>query len=153
MSLNWNITKVPDSVCWIEHDGEGEPDPHVFAKHDDGVWRRLNPVTDALIWATMSVDLGRITEKNVDEWAYRLTIVQALYGARLQSSDGTPRPLSLQDVVDHIGLSTNVHTKGTAEWHRSVHRYFVKPKRDAHMVDSAYRFTRAAAEELEARHA
>ena len=45
MALNWNIENIKDnkSVCWME----------------DG---KMNPVTNALIWSTISVGLGSITD-------------------------------------------------------------------------------------------
>src|SRR5581483_2508285 len=89
MSLTWNIEKVKDydTVCWIE----GE----------------LNPITNTLIWATMSVKLGEITEKNAAEFYARLAITEKITGPSVVK-DGEPYYITPEDVEAHIGLYCNV---------------------------------------------
>ena len=57
MSLNWNLSACPlhNDVLW--------DDDHTF-------------ITESLIWATLAVDLGTINEANVDEWLFRLSVMQ-----------------------------------------------------------------------------
>lgn len=79
--------------------------------------QRWHPVTDALVWKMMAIDMGTITAKNVDEVWFRVRLLQLLDGADLKSQTRDIF-ISRQDLVDHIGLSTNVSTKSRTEWLR-----------------------------------
>ena len=76
MSLNWNAEKVPDL------DRKRQENPGVL---------------DCLIWASLSIGMGEITEENVKEWVYRL---------RRHTFEGKPlilnRDGSVQDVIKNI---------------------------------------------------
>lgn len=93
MSLNFNLSKIKDfeKACYVET--------------SEGL--RYNPITEALIFATMAVGLGQITEKNVDEFARRLDVVQGIDGCFLRGADGKPYSLTKEHVQKHIGLTTN----------------------------------------------
>lgn len=95
MSLDWKLTKIKDyeNVCWRADKESGG--------------RCLAPVTDALIWATMAVDLGRITAENADDFYRRLHLWEMVAGRSI-FNDGEPRFITLDEVKTHIGLSTNV---------------------------------------------
>jgi len=106
MSLNWNLESIQDykTVCWIEQ--------------EDGT-TRLNPVTETLIFMTMSVQMGSITEANADEFYARLKIIEALDGPFLyKNEDGKhqDRFFTPEDVQAHIGLACNVTTESTAKF-------------------------------------
>ena len=103
MSLNWNIEGVKDSesVCWI--------------KGDDDKFT-MNPVTHAIIFTTMSVDIGRITDDNWPEFYARSQIISRLYGKPLINSDGEEADLTPEDVKAHIGLYCNVITLPRTKW-------------------------------------
>lgn len=92
MALNWNLSKIAnkDTVCFSDH-GDGES--------------RLNGLTHNLIWATIAVDLGEITAKNVDEWQFRLNCIALVYG------DASWAEITSEDIAKHIGLSTNVSNR------------------------------------------
>lgn len=98
MSLDYNLSKIAnrESVCFV---GEG----------DD---RRLSNITNALIWMTLAVDIGEITEKTIDEFFVRLSIVERLHGASF-IEDGKPHLISYAELQQHIGLRTNVGSGGT----------------------------------------
>lgn len=134
MSLNWNLTKIvnKDELCWIGEKGE----------------ETLNPVTEALIWLTMEIDIGRFTEKNIGEVIFRLRVFSRLFGKPLTRSvvrclgcrgvisEGTtchacteefPKfgdfeyyDFSQEEVRAHIGLSTNVGDESRAAFFRNV---------------------------------
>ena len=114
MSLNWNVEKIDNykQVCWLP---TGE-------KHEDGTEKtRLNPVTEALIFGTMSVGLGSITDKNVDEFAARFRIIEKCHGAMLikpgKGGKGhKPWYLTDEDFTAHIGLVCNVSNETRAKW-------------------------------------
>lgn len=92
MALNWNLSKIAnkDTVCFSDH-GDGES--------------RLSGLTHNLIWATIAVDLGEITAKNVDEWRFRLNCIALVYG------DPSWAEITREDIAAHIGLSTNVSSR------------------------------------------
>jgi hypothetical protein len=82
----------------------------------------MSPVTHALIFVTMSVDIGHITEKNYLEFYTRAKFAAALFGSSLMKADEhggyKERGITIEDVRAHIGLGTNVINKTRA--------YFVK---------------------------
>jgi hypothetical protein len=98
MSLNFDFTQM------VERLGKEEYDRITDHPTIEGKW---HPVTDALIWMTMAVGMGEITEKNADKFADRLLAYQALNGACLRGPDGEVY-ITSEDVKNHIGLSTNV---------------------------------------------
>ena len=113
MSLNWQIDGIIDyeTKCWIEEEDGG---------------KRLNPVTETLIFGTMFVGLGSITNTNVDEFAARFRIMEKIHGAMLfKWEDGERKDwfLSDEDFIAHIGLAVNVTNETRAKWSS---RIFVK---------------------------
>ena len=117
MSLNWSIEEVEDF------------EEKCFTENEDGT-RRLSEVTNALVWSTMGVGIGEITEKNWREYAYRLDLYQTLFGPLLSEwvpgkgghDDGAmqPRPLTPLEVRDHIGLHTNASIETFHRWLRRM---------------------------------
>jgi hypothetical protein len=109
MSLDWQVDGIAnyESVCWIptgEVDSEGEPRK----------W--LNPVTEALIWATISVGIGEITAANAQEFYARLSTYERTTGAaflRQPNDDGSVSDYHITpaDILAHVGLRTNVFPK------------------------------------------
>ena len=118
MALHWNLGDIADykAVCFID------------AKVDqpmDGIKkgeRVMSPVTNALIWATIPVGLGGITEQNYATFALRLRAIENAFGAFLQKpvdAEGNEvttneavvkwvdRRITLAEVKAHIGLGTN----------------------------------------------
>ena len=87
MSLNWNAENVPD----LERK------------------RQENPgVLDCLIWASLSIGLGEITEKNLAEWVYRLRRSAFEGKPLIVDCDGTPGEITKELIRPWIGLRTNV---------------------------------------------
>lgn len=91
MSLDWDVSKVNKSVCFI---GEGEE-------------RQLSGVTAGIIYATIPVGIGEITDKNKFEFACRLEIIQDISGPYLVDGKGKPVRITVEDVYRHVGLRTN----------------------------------------------
>jgi hypothetical protein len=113
MSLDWNLKgiKNADAVCWGEPATANDP-----MRGIEKGKQYMKPLTDALIWLTMAVDIGHITEKNADEFYRRVAMIETLNGASLskwnaETEKHEARPITLDDVKAHIGLSTNVSTK------------------------------------------
>lgn len=127
MALNWNLKDVPDHIAWAQADKEwpGEHNTQEGKKY-------LRPETNALIWLTLGVGLGRITEKNCTEFWYRYQVLEALLGhvAPTHSEgsaeywnkrDGTnveagDQLITYECVRNHIGLATNVSDEPRAKW-------------------------------------
>lgn len=101
MSLDWQLTKIRDyeTVCLV----------------DDGTGRQiLNPRTNALIYATMAVGMGDITEKNAPEFYARVRYWDLLHGIRPDER------ITPADVWAHVGLHTNVSMEGNEQWLRRI---------------------------------
>lgn len=106
MALTWDVKNVKDfnDVCWQE---ATEDVPSMGIVKGESY---LSPVTNALIWQSLSTGIGRITEANVAEVWARISLLEELYGASLRNSEG-PRPITMEEVRQHIGLTTNVSYK------------------------------------------
>lgn len=94
MPLNWNIEKVKDAknLC--------------FEETEDGK-KRMAIVTETLIFATQWVGIDKITERNYEEFYYRLFLADASWGGSIKTKDLSNITPSLNDVKAHIGLWTN----------------------------------------------
>lgn len=111
MSLTWDLTKIKDykELCWIPDTVEGNPEQV-----------RINPVTESLIWTTITVGMGFIEEKNLDEFAYRLFFYEQAFGASLYR-EGKDRFITYEEIKAHIGLRTNVYpTETRAKWEKRM---------------------------------
>lgn len=110
MALCWDIRKIKqqDSVCWQPADEDGE--------------QRMTARCEILIWATMALDLGSLTAKNVDEWLVRFRMYEQAFGplGKITEPDAegklatTPWRPTRQELERFVGLSTNVATKSRA---------------------------------------
>lgn len=98
MALNFDVSGIRNYQVVTTH-------PEDVGKEN----QRWHPVTEALIFASMEVDLCMIAEGNVEEWAWRLGLMQCIKGPWLLLND-KPLKLKLGDIQTHIGLRTNVST-------------------------------------------
>lgn len=94
MSLNWHVGNIKDhkTLCFV---GEGDK-------------ARLHGVTYSLIHATMAVDLGVITEKNLEEWLWRLEFLRVIGKGDWLLEEAGARSFTAEEVRAHVGLRTNV---------------------------------------------
>lgn len=90
MSLDWNV-----SECTFDRNSE----VHIAN-------------AERLIWQTMAVDLGSITEKNLSEWVFRCAVINILNN-RINDSFG---PVTEKFLRTYIGLRTNVSTTSRAKF-------------------------------------
>jgi hypothetical protein len=97
MSLDFNLSGIKnyEQVCYVRNERGG---------------LEFAPATESIIWATMLVDMGTITRKNVHEFWGRYVAM---------SMDSAPY-FSRADVYNHIGLTTNVHTVTRAAFLKKV---------------------------------
>lgn len=119
MSLNWNVSKVADSdtTCFYI---AGADDPDRGISHGDKV---LSGLTETLIFATMAVGLGQITRANHREFYSRIATYERLNGEFRNRYNGTGHegmPVTLPQVVAHIGLTTNVSKESDTEWRKRI---------------------------------
>ena len=96
MSLNWNIRSVRE-----------------YEELVDG--GRESAITEMLVWATMAIGLGDITEKNADEFYARVKLAEKLTGT-FGWVEGKNYSLQPEDVQRRIGLSTNVTDEARSTW-------------------------------------
>jgi len=114
MSLNWNVADVANSeaICFYEFERDGEQ------------CRRLTQSTENLIFLTMVVGMGSITEDNYKEFYKRVALYEGLRGpVQLRLNDGghyVEVPYTLEDIRQHIGLRTNVSEEKPAAWRKRI---------------------------------
>jgi hypothetical protein len=111
MSLNYDLSTIPREF-W----------------HADEATEEAKTVTNALIWATIAIGIGEITEANWEEFAGRITAYEQAGGAFLQyapegSGEIRDRPITADEVHQRVGLKTNVFPKeSTAAFKRKLVR-------------------------------
>jgi hypothetical protein len=137
MSLDYKLANIQnfETVCYETFTGTEEEmqaridTPALFGP--SWVWvdeehtavERLSPTTHCLIWASMVVRLGEITEANVEEWHRRLSTLESIHGAYRVRRDGDlnlPHPYTLDEVRAHIGLRVNVSDVPTRTWNAQI---------------------------------
>lgn len=90
MALTWSIEKVAD-----------------WETLADDEWERL--VTEALVFASMAVGIGRITKDNAADFYARLRMVELVEGSYLRR-EGERYLITVADVRRRVGMTTNVST-------------------------------------------
>lgn len=93
MSLNWDITRV-----------KGDPKEWTPEQNDS---------TTVIIWATMVIGMGEITEANAQDFWLRLDMYQKVTG-------GWTPAVTPADVRRLIGLRTNVSKETDAAFRRRM---------------------------------
>lgn len=105
MSLRWELTKIEnaETVCFLPPDENGE--------------KRINPVTDVLIWYTIALGMSDITAANWHLFYRRLWFYDRLNGPLLlRQEGGIPKPVTPEEVRQHVGLHTNVSPEDDETW-------------------------------------
>ena len=138
MTLNWSTQKIkyfndnPDKL-YVKI-SKGNPD-----EHED-----VNAETKGLIFGSMSVGFGTITEKNASEWYARWKMLETYDKYALcsvLSKDGKYEDVYLtpEIVIKHIGLNTNVSLVTTADWSKNfcLTRYYTDEHRPTYVQTKA----------------
>lgn len=122
MALHWDLSRIKDqeTLCWWTATEDNISAG--VAKGEQG----LKAVTEALIWHTMGLGLGRITEQNVEEFWLRLQLYEKLHGYTVYDAKAKPRPLTWEEVTAHIGLRTNASTLTRGTWVRKLTNDFMR---------------------------
>ena len=71
---------------------------------------RMNHVTFMLGFSSMVIGLSKIVKYNIDEWFYRMNVLERINGTRLGEV-----AYSYDDIVAHKNLSVNTHAE-SREW-------------------------------------
>jgi len=103
MSLNCDYSKIGnhEELCKV--------------KNDDGTYS-TSPATTTISFCTMILGLGSITEKNLDEWRFRLAYMEYAGDSPLAIPVADAMPV----VEKHIGLTANVSDESRAAWLRRI---------------------------------
>jgi hypothetical protein len=107
VSLNYDLRDVQEN----EHTTSEET-------HNDGTIQKWGRWTETLIFATMAVDMGEITEKNYQQFYQRHRWF--LRAAGINPRDYTDAGYSEEVVKAHIGLKTNVFTTTEAAYKKRL---------------------------------
>lgn len=126
MSLNYNFADIKDWEKVVKIPVPENADPNQL-RMSTTVWETeegipthyMNPVTHVLIFGTMTVGMGKITEKNYKEFWMRMQFADVVFGPSLKSK-GKGRGVTLQEVKQHIGLSTNVCNETGATFYKRM---------------------------------
>ena len=113
MALHWNIGDIANfkELCHI----------NVRTNDEGEEICDINPVTDSLIWSTMAVGMGEITEDKYEEFYRRMVALAKIHGPMLRNEDGS-MAITLADVRAHIGLKCNVSFQHDLEFQMGLGR-------------------------------
>lgn len=112
MALHFNLSAVRERL--------GDDDFELYTTHPEDYGKRdkrWHPVSDALVWLSMTCGYHQITEANTIRVAARIATVEAKYGPTFMTTDGA-FGITVEDVWNHIGLSTNAGSLTKAEFVR-----------------------------------
>lgn len=110
MALHWGIGDVKNykRACYDKVEG--------------GDYVRLKPLTEMLIFITMSIGVNEITEKNYGKFFQRLSEYEEICGPQISKRDGRCKTgwrkvhTTIDDVRNHIGLWTNAGSISPQKW-------------------------------------
>lgn len=110
MALNWNIGEIKDVDLLHNTNVFLDEPPFPKGSDEDKEGDDQWAITDKLIWMTMTLGIGRITEANAEKFAKRLHMYEAINGPVLYKRDenGNKRPMiGYPEIHRRIGLYTN----------------------------------------------
>ena len=111
MALNWDLGDIENfkSVC----------------RNDD---ESLREETELLIFYTMNLGMGLITESNVDKFILRFRMYEVLYGMAKWRNVNGQRINAISDTLirKHIGLHTNASSISDAQFNKNMLKQLVR---------------------------
>ena len=128
MALYWSVDEILnyEKICWDSVDEIPKDDyESTYCTHEDGTHGRLSAITHALIFNSMGIDIGGISEKNVDEVIRRTMLWQEVVGPLLKRrEDGklVDRWITPDEIRMHIGMTTNVGMKTRVAFRSKLER-------------------------------
>ena len=126
MSLDWRVGEIKDykSVCWKENPETGE--------------EYLNPITQSLIYSTLSIGIAEITEDNVIDFYNRSILTADVYGQPINEfpEEGgiIRRNYTLEEIQQHIGLSTNASDYSDKQFMDKIRQAQIRKQKDLESI-------------------
>jgi len=120
MALTWDLTKINnhEEICWDEKpDGTGT----------------LNSYTEGVIFLSMFIGIGDITEDNASEFYSRAHFYESLFGAFVRShDDGVKKDcyITPRIIESHIGLHTNAGKETELQWSKRMVKIHLSESRN-----------------------
>lgn len=125
--LHWDLSKIDSGIEFYRLLSVSDTDEREYG---------LMPVTEILIWSTISVGIGDITHENVNEWAWRYFMVAEIN--RYANVGNTISVVSGQDIRNHIGLHVNVSYEPLDEWIHKLARFDLTRISNHRMKDEGF---------------
>jgi hypothetical protein len=129
MSLNWNLSNIPDHATVCYETATGTPDkmealvervlfmgPNWSYTADKTAVQRMSVTTHTLLFALMDVGIGALTPSTVGEAYTRIHMTETACGA-FRTGDTGPVFFTREEVTAHVGLVTNIGEKTKAQFH------------------------------------
>tara|TARA_R110002110_G_scaffold2550_1_gene11969 strand:- start:333 stop:758 length:426 start_codon:yes stop_codon:yes gene_type:complete len=111
MALNWDLGDIENfkSVCRNEDES-------------------LREETELLIFYTMNLGMGLITQNNVDKFILRFRMYEVLYGMAKWRNVNGQRINAISDTLirKHIGLHTNASSISDAQFNKNMLKQLVR---------------------------
>lgn len=124
MPLNWYVSRVKDhDKITTLLDENSKP---VLDKNGEIQW---NPVTQVIALASQWIGIARITNSNYEEVYARMLVYDKTFGGTL-INDEKNVTLSLQDVMDHIGMYTNGDSFSRTEFWKRIKKRAISRVKD-----------------------
>lgn len=148
MSLDWTAPKNEEAfAAWQRMHNTGD-DKFPEGSAEDLEGDRQWVITESLIFRMLGVDMGSLTEKNIDEFYFRNSCVSRIIGKPFRM-DGKDADFTYEDLVKRIGLSSNVHTTTRPAFKKRWSAYLERAsERDARYAKNEYE--KAMADKAEA---
>jgi hypothetical protein len=109
MSLNW---KLPPEADTAEKLGL----PWLWSDPTPSLPSDLHPYVKGIVFATMAVGIGHITEANWRTFYARLHMHESVHGGMRFSGEGKRVLYTADDVRKFVGLRTNVSNEADTKW-------------------------------------
>lgn len=107
MSLDFHTRNVKDKeACWVKKGGE----------------TKATPELEVMVWTSLQIGLGDITEKNLPEWKFRIAVMHQIGMGIAMHPDGPDAAFeaTLGHLRTFMGLHTNVSDETRAWFYRKV---------------------------------
>lgn len=122
MSLDWSAPRDKEAfAAWKRMHNTGD-DAFPKGSPEDLEGDRQWVITESLIFRMLGVDLGSLTEKNIDEFCFRNNYVSRIIGKPFRMG-GEDVDFTYEDLVRRIGLTSNVHSTTRAAFKKRWSAY------------------------------
>lgn len=138
MSLIYDIGAIPRDQRVIEVVPEMEVPAYMsYVREEDGKRYMMDPVLETIIFGTMSVGLGQLTEENMIDfmtrwiWVSRVSGISLPTPGRWTGEVWNQEPICLADLKKFVGIKTNVTDEPVTKWMKRIGTmYFQEIHRD-----------------------